>query len=34
MLTGAVKKTLFFETNRDMLPIDYFKEKLEVHYES
>lgn len=34
MLTGAVKKALFFESNRDILPIDYFKEKLEVHYES
>lgn len=34
MLTGAAKKALFFESNRDMLPIDYFKEKLEVHYES
>lgn len=34
MLTGAAKKNLFFESNRNKLPIDYFKEKLELHYES
>jgi len=34
MLTGAAKKALFLESNRDKLPIDYFKAKLEVHYES
>jgi 6-phosphogluconolactonase len=33
MLTGTTKKELFFNENRERLPIDYFKERLEVFYE-
>ncbi len=33
MLTGATKKDLLFDENREKLPIDFFKEKLTVYFE-
>lgn len=33
MLTGSAKKDLIFNENRELLPIDFFKENLTIYYE-